>query len=91
MAALQVINTGSQNVAIGYRAGYNYANNSTAITAVGYDALFSNTTGALNTAVGYSAGRNLTTGYYNTALGYSALFTSSDRDWETKHNNQLLL
>ncbi|OGH21221.1 MAG: hypothetical protein A2629_02580, partial [Candidatus Levybacteria bacterium RIFCSPHIGHO2_01_FULL_41_15] len=40
---------------------------------VGYQALYSNTTGANNTAVGYRALYSNTTGDYNTAVGYSAL------------------
>ena len=42
-------------------------------TAVGYQALFANTTGIQNTASGASALQNNTTGNYNTASGLSAL------------------
>ena len=42
-------------------------------TAIGYAALYANTTGASNTAIGYGALRSNTTGYYNTAIGYGAL------------------
>jgi hypothetical protein len=41
--------------------------------ALGYQALFGNTTGTDNTAVGYGALNSNTTGNYNTASGYSSL------------------
>ena len=46
-------------------------------TAIGYSALFSNTTGNYNTAIGYSALFNNTTGQNNTAIGNSALFKNT--------------
>lgn len=42
-------------------------------TALGYDALYSNTTGYKNTAIGLSALRSNTAGNTNTAVGYYAL------------------
>src|SRR5678815_1883446 len=45
----------------------------TSLTAVGRNALASNTTGAQNTALGYSALANNTTAAGNTAVGYNAL------------------
>ena len=44
-------------------------------TALGHQALLSNTTGFDNTAHGDAALRNNTTGYQNTALGYQALMS----------------
>src|SRR5919201_1922215 len=50
-------------------------------TAIGFHALFSNTTGAANTATGSRALISNTTGGDNTATGYSALFrNTSGRD-----------
>jgi hypothetical protein len=46
-------------------------------TASGYQALVSNTTGAVNTASGFGALANNATGSYNTALGYNALLNST--------------
>lgn len=46
-------------------------------TAVGYQALYSNTTGSGNVAVGYSALYSNTTGIYNVAVGYEALYSNT--------------
>jgi hypothetical protein len=42
-------------------------------TAVGFDALYDNTTGSENTATGFEALASNTTGYNNTATGFEAL------------------
>jgi hypothetical protein len=50
-------------------------------TAIGFEALVSNTTlttGSFNTASGYQALRNNTNGSFNTAAGYQALFSNID-------------
>jgi len=70
---------GWYNTAVG--TGALFSNNDTsgsgsyalANTAVGYNAMYSNTKGAWNTAVGHKALNSNTTGSYNTALGYQAL------------------
>ena len=46
-------------------------------TAIGFQALFSNTTGNGNTANGASALFSLTTGFYNTAIGSNALYSNT--------------
>src|SRR5207248_2666756 len=46
-------------------------------TAIGSDALFSNTTGGLNTAMGVAALHFNTTGSENTAIGVAALFLNT--------------
>jgi hypothetical protein len=46
-------------------------------TAVGYQALYSNTTGYSNTANGYQALATNSTGYLNTANGFDALFSNT--------------
>jgi len=51
-------------------------------TAVGYQSLYSNTTGARNTAIGYFSLQQNTTGDFNVASGYNAL-----HDNTTGHNN----
>src|SRR5207248_10201277 len=48
--------------------------NSGGTTALGYQALFSNTTGNYNTAHGYQALFSNTEGIYNVASGYQALY-----------------
>jgi Skp family chaperone for outer membrane proteins len=83
--ALQNNTAAPENVAVGYRAsaslntnngfsvavGYQALANSTLgqNTAVGDNALFSNTNGNLNTAIGDKAGYNLTTGINNIDIG----------------------
>ncbi len=46
-------------------------------TAIGFDALHSNTTGSDNTATGNTALLNNTTGSFNTATGFQALFSNT--------------
>ena len=45
-------------------------------TALGYQALLSNTTGFNNTAIGYQSLTSNTTGFSNIALGYQSLFSN---------------
>ena len=52
-----------------YQASYN--------TALGFQALYSNTTGYNNTASGVQSLYSNTTGYYNTASGVQALFSNT--------------
>lgn len=73
--AVQNINTSNDatihTVTVGLGAGSIASN-----TAVGYQALNANTTGATQVAVGYQALQNNTTGVYNIAIGYQALQTN---------------
>jgi hypothetical protein len=66
-------NTALGNAALGVNTGGNN-------TAIGFDALWMNTTGGSNTAIGAEALYVNTTGGANTAIGYQALFynTSSN-------------
>ena len=64
------------NTAEGDDALFSLAANGQANTAVGFHALFSNTTGDDNTAVGFVALMFNTTGTKNTALGYHSLFSN---------------
>lgn len=68
------LQTGSANVAIGFQALYGGSGNTATSnnTAVGYNSLYSITTGSNNTAVGYSTGSGVTTNTYNTFLGTNA-------------------
>ena len=63
--------SGISNVAVGVDALFN--NNASENTAVGYNAMFSNTTGTGNVALGSNALRNNTTGTGNVALGIDSL------------------
>ena len=73
-----VSNTGVNNTAVGYQAGYSNVTG-TSITAVGYQALYSDTVG-INTAVGYQAGKATTSGGTITAVGYQAGLSLVDGD-----------
>jgi len=72
------------NTFIGLNAG-NFTMGSTATlnyhgsynSALGYQALYSDTTGYRNSALGYQALRNNTSGANNSAFGYQALYTNS--------------
>jgi hypothetical protein len=61
----------TKSIGIGYRALYN--SNQDEIVAIGYTAMYSNTTGWHNTGIGYNVAANITTGYRNTALGWQAM------------------
>ena len=60
---------------LGYQAGN--SNTATSSTGFGYQALYSNTTGAANTAFGISSLYSNTTGGSNTAIGISSLYTNT--------------
>jgi hypothetical protein len=60
-------------------------------TAMGYHALFNNTTGSLNTAVGGNALSSNTTGADNTALGFNALFNNTTGLSNTAAGSQALV
>lgn len=60
---------------LGVQAGN--SNTATGTTGIGYQALYSNTTGEFNTAIGYQAlYSNNTGGFQNTAIGHSALYSN---------------
>lgn len=61
------------------------AGNISTNTALGYQALDSNTTGEYSVAIGESALKNNTTGLSNTAIGYQALFSNT-----TGYNNNAI-
>jgi hypothetical protein len=63
------VGTNAGNFTMTYAAGHD----SSYLTAIGYKALFANTTGSDNTALGYNALLSNTSGTYNTALGEAAL------------------
>jgi trimeric autotransporter adhesin len=68
-------------VSLGYQAGA--ANLNADFTAIGYQALQSNTTGDHNTAVGYLAMQANTTGSHNSAFGKNALEDNTTGDNNT--------
>jgi endosialidase-like protein len=82
-------NTGGTNkTAVG--EGTLYFNNADGNTALGYNALGSNTTGDSNTAAGYSALPISTTGSRNTAIGSSVLSHNDTGSDNTAVGNRAL-
>lgn len=69
--AMYGITNGSNNIAIGYNALSDYQGSN--VTAVGYFALDSLTTGTRATAIGYRTLTQNTSGDRNTAVGYRSL------------------
>jgi hypothetical protein len=63
------------SLTIGHAGGQQPTN-----TAIGYQALQSNTTGQYNTSVGYNSTHGNTSGSYNTAIGYNAGSNSSNNN-----------
>jgi len=66
------------NVSFGYNAIPNPSLQWACNTAIGYEALFGNTSGIQNVATGYQALYSNTTGNYNTANGFFALHSNID-------------
>ncbi len=78
----------NKNVALGYealRGGYLNAdaNTGNSNTALGFQALWSNTTGGENTSNGYQALYLNTEGDYNTAIGKTALYNNAEGNYNT--------
>ncbi len=73
-----VSNPGVQNAFFGQSAGAPFTTTGFANTAVGYNALFSDTNGGDNTAIGDSALKFNTTGGSNVAIGETALFSNTE-------------
>ncbi len=67
--------TGTKNAALGYYSLY--SNTGSYNTAVGSNALRTNTSASYNTAVGYYSLYTNSTGTYNTALGYYSLYSNT--------------
>lgn len=59
-------------------------------TAVGYEALTTNTTGGFNSAFGYKSLFNNINGEYNTASGYAALYSNTTGDSNTANGSSAL-
>ncbi len=73
--ALELNTTGSSNVAMG--ASALLFSNADGGTAIGYQTLYNNTTGAYNTAIGYEALLANTTAGYNVGAGIYALMSNT--------------
>ena len=69
--------TGNYLAALGYQAGYNNTNADDPNVAVGWQALYANTSGGSNTAIGGFALKANTTASYNTAVGYQAGYSNT--------------
>jgi trimeric autotransporter adhesin len=80
--------TGNGNTALGDSALLNIQGAAQANIAVGFAALYSNTTGIDNTAIGYEVLASNATGSNNTAIGYEGLANTTGSNntavgWET--------
>ena len=65
--------TGTGNIYMGYQAGRGLFGNSHSYNVgLGYQSLYSVTTGGNNVAIGYHAGHDITTGHENTIVGHQA-------------------
>jgi len=62
---------------IGYEAGKSDDLSSNTNTAIGYQSMYSNTSGYNNTSIGAYSLYSNTTGYYNVAVGVRALYTNT--------------
>jgi len=77
------LNDGGNSVFIGTGAGLNDDGTDNRNVGVGFQALYSNTTGSSNVANGYRALFYNTTGNYNTANGYAALHYNTTGNYNT--------
>jgi hypothetical protein len=59
-------------------------------SAMGFEALYSNTTGEQNTAVGYHTLYSNTTGYYNSAMGTQSLYSNTTGYYNSAVGTQAL-
>ena len=79
-------NDGSNNFSslfLGYEAGYNDNQNNNKNVGVGYQSLYNNIDGAINTATGYRALYSNMNGSGNIASGYQALYTNNEGEFNT--------
>lgn len=67
----------SECTAFGVSALASTSNTANSNTAIGYQTLFSNTTGTGSVAIGSTALKYNTTGNYNTAIGYQSMWNTS--------------
>ena len=81
---------GSQNTAIGYRAGTANAGADFCVYTGAYSG-YSNTSGNNNSMFGYTAGYNINTGSNNTCVGYGAGTSSSPSGSITTGSNNVVL
>ncbi len=81
----------NQNTAEGEDALFSLTSGGFNNTAVGFSALFSNTSGFGNTALGWSALSGNTTGGHNVALGLQALQSNTTGGFNTAIGNAALL
>jgi hypothetical protein len=77
------LNDGGYSVFVGEEAGLNDDASANLSVGVGYQALYSNTTGSFNTAHGHAALYSNTTGIGNTASGGSALYNNTTGSFNT--------
>ena len=87
---LGAIRLNSSNFLFNSRTDYSTVQNGSKLTALGAQALASNTSGSNNTAIGASALSSNTTGGNNTAVGSSALVSNTTTSGNTAFGYQTL-
>lgn len=85
----EVSSSGSDNVAVGQRAGYRVTSGS-GNAAVGKNALYGNQGGLYNVGVGMEAGYNKTGGSYGVYVGYQSGFAAGTGSYNTAIGTQAL-
>lgn len=95
MANLQSDNNGNTfvgtDVGLNTVIGQNLGTSGNYNTAVGYQAMYTNTTGDGNVALGYKAMNANTTGGYNIAIGYLAMEVNTGGNTNTAVGHQTLM
>ena len=83
------IDSASGNTFLG--VGVGDKNISSLNTGIGYQSLFSNTSGGYNTAVGYQAMYSNTAGFYNTATGLLSLYSNTTGSYNSAYGNYAMM
>ena len=88
-AGLNLVNGAQYNTFLGYEAGKSDlsggTNEADSNTAIGYQSLYSNTTGSQNTVNGHQSLYSNTTGVGNTATGYNSLHSNITGSYSTAY------
>lgn len=94
-AGKNILSGAQYNTFLGYQAGFSSSTASTNLadnnTGIGYDSLYSNTSGFKNTSNGALSLYSNTTGYENTANGYLALYSNNAGYANTANGSRSLL
>ena len=87
---IDYLNTNAANVALGYQSLINIFGSKGGNSAIGYQCLYKNTSGAYNTATGQFAMYSNTTGSSNVASGVRALYSNTTGAFNTALGNRAM-